>query len=225
MRALLFCATQEWHVGVEHGRLVYSDERGLLDLAAPRLFGRHQFDNAGLAIATLRAIDSLAIEPAAFERGIERAQWPARMQRLPSGALFTYAPEGCEIWLDGGHNADGGRVTAAALADLGERIERPVVLIAGMMGNKDARAFLANFSGLTRHVIAVPIPDNDNAMEPFELAAIARSLEMRADIAPSVTEALSFIASMAYETPPRILITGSLYLAGHVLAENGTLPV
>lgn len=224
MRAPLFCATQEWHVGVEHGRLVYSDERGLLDLAAPRLFGRHQFDNAGLAIATLRAIDSFAIEPAAFERGIASAQWPARMQRLPSGALFAHAPEGCEIWLDGGHNADGGRVTAAALADLGERIERPVTLIAGMMGNKDARAFLANFSGLTRHVIAVPIPGNDNAMDPHELAAIARSLEMRADIAPSVTEALSLIASMAYETPPRVLITGSLYLAGHVLADNGTLP-
>ena len=225
MRAPLFSATQEWHVGVEHGRLVYHDERGLLDLAAPRLFGRHQFDNAGLAIATLRAIDSLSIEPEAFEQGIARAEWPARMQRLPSGALFAHAPEGCEIWLDGGHNADGGRVTAAALADLGERIERPVVLVTGMMGNKDARAFLSNFSGLTRHIVAVPIPDNDNAMEPEQLAAIARSLEMRADVAPGVAQALSFIASMAYETPPRILITGSLYLAGHVLAENGTLPV
>jgi dihydrofolate synthase/folylpolyglutamate synthase len=143
---------------------------------------------------------------------------------LPSGALFAHAPEGCELWLDGGHNADGGRVTAAALADLGERIERPVVLIIGMMGNKDARAFLANFSGLTRHVVAVPIPGNDNAMEPEQIASIARSLEMRADIAPGVSEALGLIASLTYETPPRILITGSLYLAGHVLALNGTLP-
>lgn len=225
MRAPLFCATQEWHVGVEHGRLVYHDERGLLDVTAPRLFGRHQFDNAGLAIATLRAIPSLAIEPAAFEQGVVSAQWPARMQRLPAGALATLAPQGCELWLDGGHNADGGRVAAAALADLGERVERPVVLIVGMMGNKDARAFLANFSGLTRHVLAVPIPDNDNAMEPEALAAVARSLDLRADVMPGVTEALARLASLAYETPPRILITGSLYLAGHVLAENGTPPV
>ncbi|ACI91625.1 FolC bifunctional protein [Afipia carboxidovorans OM5] len=224
MRAPLFCATQEWHVGVEHGRLVYHDERGLLDVTAPRLFGRHQFDNAGLAIATLRAIPSLAIEPAAFEQGVVSAQWPARMQRLPAGTLATLAPQGCELWLDGGHNADGGRVAAAALADLGERVERPVVLIVGMMGNKDARAFLANFSGLTRHVLAVPILDNDNAMEPEALAAVARSLDLRADVMPGVTEALARLASLAYETPPRILITGSLYLAGHVLAENGTPP-
>ena len=225
MRAPLFCATQEWHVGVEHGRLVYHDERGLLDVTAPRLFGRHQFENAGLAIAALRAIPSLTIEPAAFEQGVVSAQWPARMQRLPAGALATLAPQGCELWLDGGHNADGGRVAAAALADLGERVERPVVLIVGMMGNKDARAFLANFSGLTRHVLAVPIPDNDNAMEPEALAAVARSLDLRADVMPGVTEALARLASLAYETPPRILITGSLYLAGHVLAENGTPPV
>ena len=108
LRAPLHAAGQHWHVNVERGRLVYQDDRGLMDLAAPKLFGRHQFDNAGLAIATLRAQDVFRIGTAAFEAGIVNAEWPARMQRLASGALVDQAPPGCEIWLDGGHNAEGG---------------------------------------------------------------------------------------------------------------------
>lgn len=223
-RAPLHAATEGWHVNVERARLVYSDERGLLDLSAPRLFGRHQFDNAGLAIATLRAIDSLKLEPSAFEQGIARAEWPARMQRLTSGKLVEAAPKDAEVWLDGGHNVDGGRVVADALGDLEERVSRPLVVIAGMMGNKDAGGFLANFAGLTRHIIAVTIPDQDNAMPPNVLADSARQLGMRVEAAASVEAALRTIAKLAYDVPPRILITGSLYLAGHVLSENGTLP-
>jgi len=225
MRAPIYAAGQQWHVSVEHGRLVYQDERGLMDLAAPKLFGRHQFDNAGLAIATLRAIDRLKIPHRAFEIGVVNAEWPARMQRLSSGALVAQGPQGSEIWLDGGHNAEGGRVAAAALGDLEERVSRPLVVIAGMMANKDASAFLANFAGLTRHIIAVPIPDQDNAMPPEKLADAARALGMRVDIAEGVEAALRAIARLAYEVPPRILITGSLYLAGPVLAINGTPPV
>jgi dihydrofolate synthase/folylpolyglutamate synthase len=224
VRAELHRAGQEWHVNVERGRLVYQDERGLMDLAAPKLFGRHQFDNAGLAIATLRALDAFRIEPAAFEAGIVNAEWPARMQRLASGALVDQAPKASEIWLDGGHNAEGGRVTASSLGDLEERVSRPLVVIAGMMGNKDASAFLANFAGLTRHIIAVPIPDRDNAMPPDRLADAGRALGMRVETADSVEAALRSLARLAYEVPPRILITGSLYLAGHVLAANGTPP-
>ena len=223
-RAPLHAATQDWHVNVERGRLVYQDDDGLLDLAAPRLFGRHQVDNAGLAIATLRAVKAFRIEPAAFEQGIARAEWPARMQRLASGRLVEVAPKDAELWLDGGHNVDGGRVAAAALGDLEERVPRPLVVIAGMMGNKDAAGFLGNFAGLTRHIIAVPIPDQDNAMTPEVLAEAARALGMRVDTAESVEAALRAVAQLAYEVPPRILITGSLYLAGHVLAANGTLP-
>jgi dihydrofolate synthase/folylpolyglutamate synthase len=224
LRAPLFAAGQQWHVGVERGRLVYQDDRGLMDLAAPKLFGRHQFDNAGLAIATLRAIDAFRISAAAFEAGIVNAEWPARMQRLASGALVDLAPVGSDVWLDGGHNAEGGRVAAAALGDLEERVSRPLVIIAGMMGNKDAPGFLANFAGLTRHIIAVAIPDQDNAMPPDRLADAVRQLGMRVEIAASVEAALRALASLAYEVPPRILITGSLYLAGHVLSANGTPP-
>lgn len=224
MRAPLHAAGQQWHAGVERGRLVYQDERGLMDLAAPKLFGRHQFDNAGLAIATLRAIGNFKIGMGAFEAGIVNAEWPARMQRLVAGALVDQGPKACEIWLDGAHNAEGGRVVAAALGDLEERVSRPLVVIAGMMANKDAGAFLANFAGLTRHIIAVPIPGRDNAMPPDKLADAARALGMRMENAISVEAALHAIARLAYEVPPRILITGSLYLAGHVLAANGTPP-
>jgi dihydrofolate synthase/folylpolyglutamate synthase len=224
MHAPLHAAGQQWHVNVERGRLVYQDDRGLMDLAAPKLFGRHQFDNAGLAIATLRAQNVFRIDNAAFEAGIVNAEWPARMQRLASGALVDQAPQGCELWLDGGHNADGGRVIAAALGDLEERVSRPLVVIAGMMGNKDASGFLANFAGLTRHIIAVQIPDRDNAMPPDTLADAVRQLGMRVETAGSVEAALGSLANLAYEVSPRILITGSLYLAGHVLSANGTPP-
>ena len=224
MRAPLHASGQQWHVSVERGRLVYQDERGLMDLAAPKLFGRHQFDNAGLAIATLRALDRFKIGIAAFEAGIISAEWPARMQRLVSGTLVDQGPPGCEIWLDGGHNAEGGRVAAAALGDLEERVSRPLVVIAGMMANKDAQGFLANFAGLTRHIIAVPIPDTENAMPVDRLADAARSLGMRVETAPGIEAALRGLAKLAYEVPPRILITGSLYLAGHVLGINGTPP-
>jgi dihydrofolate synthase/folylpolyglutamate synthase len=224
LHAPLHAAGQQWHVNVERGRLVYQDDRGLMDLAAPRLFGRHQFDNAGLAIATLRAQTLFRIDNAAFEAGIVNAEWPARMQRLALGALVEQAPQGCELWLDGGHNADAGRVVAAALGDLEERVSRPLVVIVGMMGNKDAGAFLANFAGLTRHIIAVQIPDNDNAMPPDRLADAARLLGMRVETSTSVEAGLRSLARLAYEVPPRILITGSLYLAGHVLSANGTPP-
>jgi dihydrofolate synthase/folylpolyglutamate synthase len=224
MHAPLHAAGEGWHVNVERGRLVYQDDRGLMDLAAPKLFGRHQFDNAGLAIATLRAQNLFRIDAAAFEAGIVNAEWPARMQRLASGALVELAPQASEIWLDGGHNADGGRVVAAALGDLEERVSRPLVVIIGMMANKDAGTFLANFAGLTRHIMAVQIPGRDNAMPPDRLVDAARPLGMRVEVSASVEAALRSLARLAYEVPPRILITGSLYLAGHVLSANGTPP-
>jgi dihydrofolate synthase/folylpolyglutamate synthase len=224
LHAPLHSAGEGWHVSVERGRLVYQDDRGLMDLAAPKLFGRHQFDNAGLAIATLRAQNAFRIEPSAFEAGIVNAEWPARMQRLASGALLDQALQGSEIWLDGGHNAEGGRVVAAALGDLEERVSRPLVVIVGMMANKDAGGFLANFAGLTRHIIAVEIPGRAGAMPLDMLADAARQSGMRVETAASVEAALGALTRLAYEVPPRILITGSLYLAGHVLAANGTPP-
>ena len=141
LHAPIRIAGEDWTATEERGRLVYQDDAGLIDLPAPKLYGRHQFENAGLAIAALRAVDTLKLAPAAFE-GVAKAEWPARMQRLSSGALAALVPPGGELWLDGGHNPDGGRVIASALADLEERVSRPLVLIVGMLANKDGAGFL-----------------------------------------------------------------------------------
>jgi dihydrofolate synthase/folylpolyglutamate synthase len=217
-------AGEQWHVGEERGRLVYQDDDGLVDLPAPKLHGRHQFENAGLAIAALRAIPDLKLPAAAIEAGITRAEWPARMQRLSHGKLFDMVPAGGELWLDGGHNPDGGRAVAAALADLEERVPRPLVMIVGMMGNKDCEGFLRNFSGLARRIFTVPIPDQENAAPAEQIAVVARNIDIPAQRRDSLREALLAVAKLDLDPPPRVLITGSLYLAGAVLAENGTPP-
>ena len=112
MRASLSIAGENWTATEERGRLVYQDGDGLLDLPAPRLYGRHQFENAGTAIAALRA-SGLKLPTAAFETGMTRVEWPARMQRLSHGRLLSLLPPESELWLDGGHNADGGRASLA----------------------------------------------------------------------------------------------------------------
>ncbi|MBV9239642.1 MAG: bifunctional folylpolyglutamate synthase/dihydrofolate synthase [Xanthobacteraceae bacterium] len=213
---------QEWTAAEERGRLVYQDEAGLLDLPAPRLFGRHQFDNAGTAIAALRA-SGLGLPAKAFEQGVTKADWPARLQRLSNGKLSHFAPAGSEIWLDGGHNVDGGRIIAAALADLEERVSRPLVLIIGMLATKDAEGFLRNFTGLTRKMVALPI-HQDKALSADTLTDIARKIGIPAERAETIESALSHVAHLGLIPAPRILITGSLYLAGEVLAANGTPP-
>src|SRR6185437_2081518 len=222
--APLKVAGEDWTATEERGRLVYQDEAGLLDLPPPRLYGRHQFENAGVAIAALRAIKALKLAPAAFEAGMAKADWPARMQRLGQGALAALAPPGSELWLDGGHNPDGGRAIAAALADLEERVPRPLVLIVGMMATKDCEGFLRNFTGLARRMIAVPIPNAEKGMSAEAVADAARAVGLPATSRDNLSEALETARKLDLEPPPRILITGSLYLAGEVLRENGTLP-
>lgn len=207
----------------EGGRLVVADEAGLMDLPRPRLVGPHQIVNAGLAVEALRVAD-LGLPAHAFEEGMRSAQWPARLQRLGPGPLTQRAPEGVDIWLDGGHNAAGGQAIAAALADLEDRVSRPLVLIVGMLGNKDADAFLAPFAGLARELVAVPVPGEHKGAAPEALAEAARAHGLDASTAPSVAAALEGLAAFPVGAAPRVLIAGSLYLAGAVLGENGALP-
>jgi dihydrofolate synthase/folylpolyglutamate synthase len=215
---------QDFTVHEEGGRLVYQDEDGLLDLPRPRLHGRHQFTNAATAIAALRAAGFRSFETAAFETGLARAAWPGRLQRLTRGRLLGLAPEGCDLWLDGGHNLDGGRVLAAAMAELGERGDAPLVIVAGMLGTKDSEGFFKNFAGLAREVIAVPIPGQVAARPADEVAAIAARVGLTTSIAPNVEAALASLHGYVWDHPPRVLICGSLYLAGAVLEANGTPP-
>jgi dihydrofolate synthase / folylpolyglutamate synthase len=222
LRAPLSIAGEDWTSTEERGRLVYQDVDGLLDLPAPKLYGRHQFENAGAAIAALRA-SGLKLPAPAFEAGMIRVDWPARMQRLSQGRLAALIPAEAELWLDGGHNADGGRAVAAALADLEERVSRPLVLIVGMLSTKDNAGFLRNFSGLARRVITVPI-HQDKAVPPAQLAAIAEEIGIPALARDDIESALTLAGKLELAPAPRVLITGSLYLAGEVLAKNGTPP-
>lgn len=223
LRAPVHACGQVWMTSEEHGRLVYQDEDGLLDLPSPKLPGRHQFVNAGTAIASLR-VAGFGLPVSAYEAGLLKADWPARMQRLTQGKLLPLAPPGSEIWLDGGHNPDGGRVTAATLADIEERVPRPLVLIVGMLTTKDFAGYLGNFSGLARHLFAVPISQADKPLPPEVIAETARGVGLTAETSPDIQTALTAITKLPLNTPPRILICGSLYLAGEVLALNATPP-
>jgi dihydrofolate synthase/folylpolyglutamate synthase len=225
VKAPIRVAGEDWTATEERGRLVYQDDDGLLDLPAPKLYGRHQFENAGVAIAALRAVGELKIPSGAFESGIAKTDWPARMQRLTQGSLAALCPPGSELWLDGSHNADGGRAVANVLADLEERVSRPLVLIVGMLATKDCDSFLKNFAGLARRVVAVPIPRQEKTFPAVVIADAARTVGIPAQSADDVETALAVIGRFGLEPPPRILIAGSLYLAGAVLSANGTPPV
>lgn len=204
---------QHWHAWEERGRLIYQDERGLLDLPLPNLPGPHQIENAGAALAALR---HLGADEAACEAAVTRADWPARMQRLRRGPLIDAAGPQAEIWLDGGHNPAGGVAVAATLARMPRR---PTYLICGMLNTKDVRGYMRPLTPQVTALHAVSIPGERNTLPATETAAAARDAGMHAQEAPSVAAALAAI--LAENPAARILICGSLYLAGTILRENG----
>ncbi len=209
----------------EHGRFVYQDTEGLLDLPLPRLVGRHQIENAAVAIAALRHAGGGWGKDAAIERGLRTVEWPARLQRLTHGPLVDDAPKGAEIWLDGGHNPHGAVAVARAMADCEERAEKPLYLVCGMLRTKDAVGFLSAFRGLARHVTTVAIEGEAASRGAGELYDAARQSGLDATPADDLEDAMMQVTAWARarpgEGPPRILICGSLYLAGRILAANG----
>lgn len=208
----LIAQGQQWHVWEERGRLIYQDERGLLDLPAPILPGAHQFDNAGAALAVLRHLD---LPEPAFEAALTRAEWPARMQKLTHGPLKDSAPQ-AELWLDGGHNPAAGEALGRHLASLPKR---PTHLICGMLRTKDVAGFLRPLADEASSLTAVEIPGEAATLSAEETAEVARDLGIATRSAASVAEALGAIT--AADPLARVLICGSLYLAGRILRENG----
>ncbi|TIR22926.1 MAG: bifunctional folylpolyglutamate synthase/dihydrofolate synthase [Mesorhizobium sp.] len=207
----------------ENGRMVYQDEDGLMDLPLPRLPGRHQYANAAAAIAAVKAA-GFEIGHRAAERAMIHVAWPARMQKLTQGKLVELAPKGSDIWLDGGHNPGAGIVIAEALAEQEEKNPRPLVLISGMINTKDQTGYFSAFKGLARHVYTVPVTNSDAGVPNDELALRAEEAGLSAEPVSSVASALMLLRDSWDGPAPRILIGGSLYFAGAVLAENGTPP-
>ncbi|MFD1880254.1 bifunctional folylpolyglutamate synthase/dihydrofolate synthase [Paracoccus pacificus] len=214
LSAPLSIGGQDWQSWEERGRLVFQDQRGLLDLPPPVLPGPHQFQNAGTALAALRHLDATNQQ---CEAAVTRAEWPARMQRLTRGPLAEIARDaGCELWLDGGHNPAGGQAVADTLAAMPRRETH---LVCGMLNTKDITGYLKPLAKQARSLTAVSIEDEPNTLPADQTAAAARAVRMPAETAEDVTTA---VADLARAYPgSRILICGSLYLAGRVLRENG----
>ncbi|MGB0607158.1 MAG: bifunctional folylpolyglutamate synthase/dihydrofolate synthase [Paracoccaceae bacterium] len=202
---------QHWHVSAEYGRMIYQDERGLLDLPLPNLPGAHQLQNAGTAIAALRALG----QPNEMcEQAVSTAQWPARMQRLRGGPLVEAAPQ-AELWLDGGHNPAAGKAIAAHLASLPKQ---PTYLICGMLNTKDVAGYMRPLASVAQGLYGVSIPGELNTLKAEETAAFAAAQGLAGQASDNLEQAISQIT--ATEPAARILICGSLYLAGAVLREH-----
>ncbi|MET0374406.1 MAG: folylpolyglutamate synthase/dihydrofolate synthase family protein [Rhizorhabdus sp.] len=212
-----------WDAAVYQGELHYRDAGGRLDLPLPRLPGAHQAMNAALAIAMLRHQTRLIVPPSALRAALGWADWPARLQRLGDGPLVRLLPPGSELWLDGGHNPAAARVVADHL-HASVSAGRPLHIVLGLMENKDATGVLHAFAQRPIAVTAVPVPGHPHHA-PSALSQVARSAGLLADVADDVGSALNRIGRQAdHANPPIVLVAGSLYLAGAVLAANETIP-
>lgn len=216
---------QDYFAFEENGRLVYQDEDGLMDLPLPALPGRHQHANAAAAIRAVKSA-GFSLTEELVATAMKTVSWPARLQRLRSGHLVDVAPAGAEIWLDGGHNPHGGRAVAEAMVSFEEQDPRTLYLITGMINTKDPKGYFDAFEGLAREVFTVGIRNSDAGLDPVALAADAAEAGLVAEPMESTAAALAKIAVLTRRGggPPRILIGGSLYFAGTVLEDNGTLP-
>ncbi len=208
--APLLAYGQHWHAAREGDRMVYQDETGLCDLPLPNLPGDHQIDNAGTALAVLRYLGS---GPEACEAAVTQAEWPARMQRLRSGRLVDLAG-GAQLWLDGGHNPAAGAAIAAYLSR-GPKVHA----ICGMLNTKDVAGYMKPLRGRIARLHAVTIPGEAATLTAEQTAQIAQSVGIDAVTSADIESAIAAIIQA--EPDARILICGSLYLAGHVLRSNG----
>jgi len=212
IRAPLIEQGRDWHIAQHGTNLVFDDARGRKLFPAPLLAGPHQVENAGLAIAALMRLGELSPKPAAIADGILGAVWPARLQRLTQGPLFDLLPGDWELWLDGGHNPAAGQILAIHAASAWRG--RPLHLVTGMMNSKAAGEFLAPLKDRAESIAAVAIPGEANSFRAADLAHIAGG---RAE--PSVADAIRHVVA-SHPGPARVLICGSLYLAGTILADN-----
>ncbi|MBY0361790.1 MAG: bifunctional folylpolyglutamate synthase/dihydrofolate synthase [Phreatobacter sp.] len=220
-RSRLFVSGLDWFARPENGRFVFQDEDGLIDAPPPRLAGAHQYENAGAALMAVKTA-GFSMTPAAVERGLQAVEWPARLQRL-TGDVAKALPAGAEVWLDGGHNPGCAEVLAEALSAMKQRAPRPFVMIVGLNATKDARGFLGPFRPLAPDLYAIPFSSH-LALDTKDVVAAAGDVGISAGAWPDLEAALSAIQARDWPVPPRVLITGTLYLAGEVLAKDGWVP-
>lgn len=209
---------RDFDARAEDGALVYVARGVAKRLPLPALPGPYQVDNAATALAALDALDGFDLDDAARAAALSSVDWPARLQRLRRGPLVARLPAGWELWLDSGHNPAAGAALAGVLAGWDDR---PVGLVVGMLETKDSEGFLDPLAGRAGAVGCVAIPGEAASRSAEDLAAAARAVGLDAAPCPSVEAALDRLVATAPETPGRVLICGSIYLAGRLLAENG----
>jgi dihydrofolate synthase/folylpolyglutamate synthase len=214
---------EEWDVYLQNGRLIVQTEDRLFDLPPPALVGPHQIENAGAAVVAAAALGDARIDHDALAQGLTKARWPGRFQRLTEGPLAAKAAaRGAELWVDGGHNPHGARAQVETLRTLAMRSPAPLRLIVGMLESKDRAGYFAAFRGVPDRVAAIPLQTSRSFVAPETLVAEALAHGLRAETASSLDAALDAVLSRD-GPPPRILITGSLYLAGEALATEGAI--
>jgi dihydrofolate synthase/folylpolyglutamate synthase len=221
LNAPLWRCGREWNFEIGDNGFTYRDAQRTIALPKPVLPGRHQFGNAAVAVATTRFLDDFALSDRHVAAGLANAAWPARMQRLTRGSLVGALPDGWELWLDGGHNEDAGRIIADMIGEWQRTVRKPVSLIFGMLTSKDPLAFLRHLTPVAEDLSAVGIPGDHSSIAVPDAVAFARQAGLRAEGYESTQAALAAIVARHGPTPRRVLICGSLYLAGTVLAENG----
>jgi dihydrofolate synthase / folylpolyglutamate synthase len=207
----------EWTVRDEGGgTVVWEDAESRIVLPRPGLVGPHQGENAGTAVACARALGGLAVDDEAIRRGIAAATWPARLQPLTGGRLRALLPPEWELWLDGGHNPAAGQALALQAHAWQDR---PLYLVFGMLDSKDPIGFLLPLAPYVDRLVAVPVPDEPASLSPRMGIEAGEVVGLVADAATSIEGALAALARDA-TAPARVLICGSLYLAGAAMAAN-----
>ena len=213
-------ADQDFQGYAENGRMTYQDEHGLLDLPLSKLTGPFQIQNAALAIAAVRYF-KLPISETQIEAGLARVDWPGRLMPIKTGALFDMLKPGQQLWIDGGHNVAGGKVLVEALNQMAQLDKRPLVLLLGAYANKDMAGYLQNFRDLEPQIFTLPLEDQRTSWDQSELAKMAGGLGFKASSQKNIKKALLETQTI---NNARIVICGSLHLAGDALAQNKTPP-
>lgn len=218
--APVIARNEGWTSDTANSTMRYQDAGFSLVTRRPRLVGAHQSRNLALALAMLRHQGALAIPEAAMRAAADWATWPARMQRMGDGPLTARLPAMAELWLDGAHNPAAAAPVARALRTLARG--RPVVMITGMLANKDAAGIMRALSPSLTQVVAIPVPGHAHH-DPADLAGIAKILGISATTAPDIAAAVDTASGLS-DRPPLVLIAGSLYIAGDALVLNDELP-
>ncbi|ABM44867.1 bifunctional folylpolyglutamate synthase/dihydrofolate synthase [Bartonella bacilliformis] len=212
---------QDYQSYEEHGRMVFQNNHGLMDLPLPNLIGAHQIANAGAAIEAVYQA-GFQLSEQAINQALRNLYWPARMQHLTRGQLVNQLPPHTDLWLDGGHNPAAGKAVAAEFTRWKKKTKRPIVMIASMLKTKDNVGYFRPFKNLVDEVYTIPLTSSDAGLCPKILAELAQKAGLMASPQADLQEALLKISLKHKEAI--IFIGGSLYLAGNILRDNETPP-